>query len=124
MKANSGPLLLRVIPWKGNQFDVGVEWPEFRTIDKITVRFADKVPARANRVLEYWEGLTRLQGSWKPPPPGSDESWEGLALTLTFPRLRTDKVRLRLWDGMHVAIETLRIYGPSKWRGGKIRIEW
>ena len=34
-----GVLKLFDFPWREEQFDLGVEWPEFRTVDKVVLKF-------------------------------------------------------------------------------------
>ena len=46
--------------------DVGVEWPEFRTVEKIVIQYAPgKSPQHGQQFIEHWSGLTALQGGWK-----------------------------------------------------------
>lgn len=52
---------------EGREFDLGVEWAEFRTVNTLAVRFAaeDKAPRRGNLLIDYWEGITSRQGQWR-----------------------------------------------------------
>ena len=133
------PLKLATLPWKDNEFDVGVEWPEFRTIDKVVIRFAgeDKAPRPERQFLEYWSGLSALQGSWRALEywldRAADVQIDKSTWTYTFvpPYLpfrmgpiRTCKTRLRLQDQKHVEIKSFEVYGPSKWKSGAVYVEW
>jgi hypothetical protein len=120
-------LNLAEVPWKGEEFDLGVEWPEYRTINKIAVRFAGA--SRDKCFLERWDGLSPLQGSWKAaevvePYERGGNSFEGSIWTLSFPTVRTCKVRLRLVDQKQGSIDGFEVFGPSIWKRGEIRIEW
>ncbi len=123
-------LKLAEMPWRDSEFDVGVEWPEFRTMDKVVVRFSgeERVPARGRAYLEYWSGLTTRQGQWK---AFEDDSLLGIPLQADsrtwiypFSSRRTCKFRLRLQDQKHVEIQNLEVYGPSKWKSGEVYVEW
>jgi hypothetical protein len=108
--------------------DVGVEWPEFRTVDKIVIRYAPgKAPGHGHQFVEHWSGLTALQGDWKPLEDGSTNAaflrTERDTWTYGFARMRTCKVRLRLHDARNVAIEQFSVFGPSRWKTGEVRIE-
>jgi hypothetical protein len=124
------PLRLADMPWTGAEFDVGVEWPEFRTIDKVVVQYAgaNKAPKPGTQYLEYWVGITPRQGEWK---AFEDDTVLGLPLetdgktwTFAFSSRRTCKVRLRFQGQKQVEIESLGVYGPSKWKTGEVYIEW
>jgi hypothetical protein len=108
---------------EGPQFDLGVEWPESRTIDSIVVRFAGPTPQPLRQSLEIWEGLTVLQGNWKALPHNPDDQLDGQTWTVRFPAIRTFKVRLRILD-KDVAVDALEVHGPSLWKVGEVRIEW
>jgi len=58
------PLRMAALPGKGPESDIGVEWPEFRTVNKVVVRFAaqEKAPRKGALFLEFWDGATALQG--------------------------------------------------------------
>src|SRR5277367_2753865 len=62
-----GVLKLSDFPWREEQFDLGVEWPEFRTVDKVVLKFVTDhtIPANAFARVEYWKGLTTAQGQWR-----------------------------------------------------------
>ncbi|HUZ47506.1 MAG TPA: hypothetical protein VMW54_12795 [Terriglobia bacterium] len=127
----AGSLLnLATMPWKQSEFDVGVEWPEFRTVERVVVQFASdgKVPNLGKTFLEYWKGITSRQGSWEAvqesPVQGADLEKDGRTWTFRFAPRRTCKVRLRFQAQEHVEIERLAVYGQSVWRSGEIRIEW
>jgi hypothetical protein len=133
------PLKLANLPWKDNEFDLGVEWPEFRTVNKVVIRYAgrDKAPRPERQFLEYWSGLSALQGSWR-----ALEYWLDRAadvqidkstwtytfvppwLTFRMGPMRTCKIRLRLQEQKHVEIQSFDVYGPSKWKSGTVYIEW
>lgn len=122
-------LHLAEVPWKNGEFDVGVEWPEHRAIDKIVVRFEGEPVRHDKCYLERWDGLSPLQGSWKPlevmePWQRGGDDLQGLTWTLNFPSLRTTKVRLRVREQKQTAVRGFEVYGPSRWKSGEIRIEW
>ena len=115
------------LPWKGNEFDLGVEWPEYRTIEKVVIRYSarDKSPRPERQFLEYWSGLSTLQGSWRALEYWLDRAAEmqidDLTWTYTFVPpwltfqlrpMRTCKVRLRLQNSKQVEIESFEVYGP------------
>ncbi|HZT30042.1 MAG TPA: hypothetical protein VFA33_09175 [Bryobacteraceae bacterium] len=121
-------LSLSDLPWKESETDLGVEWPEFRTIHRIIVRYsAGKAPRHGDQFLEHWSGLTTLQGAWKPMEDGSTNASflqvEGDSWIYSFAPLRTCKIRLRFRGNKDVAIEQFSVLGPSKWRTGQVRIE-
>jgi len=123
-------LNLAPMPWKQSEFDVGVEWPEFRTIEKVVIRYAaeDKTPSPGKQFLEYWKGITSRQGSWEAVQESGVEGAHlekvGRTWTFLFSPRRTCKVRLRFQDQKQVAIEKFAVYGQSIWRSGEIQIEW
>jgi hypothetical protein len=120
-------LKLFELPGQG-QMDVGVEWPEFRTVNKVAVRFAssDKSPPSHSATLQYWKGLSPRQGEWKEfekrflgiPAARTDGLWE-----YSFPQLRTCKVRLLLEERSRVEVERFEVYGASQWKRGDVRLE-
>ncbi len=108
--------------------DAGVEWPEFRTVEKIVIRFAPgKSPKPGQQYVEHWSGLTALQGQWKTLEDGSTNAAylriDGDSWTYTFAPMRTCKVRLRVTDSRNVAVDQFSVFGPSRWKTGEIRIE-
>jgi hypothetical protein len=125
-------LKLSEVPWKGNDLDVGVEWPEHRALNKIVVRFSREPVDRDKLYLERWEGLTALQGEWKPVQGGPEENWQGSIWMIKFPSdeefpqqyFRSCRIRLRVRDQKQAAIESLEAYGPSTWKSGEVRVEW
>lgn len=133
-------LRLSDLTWKGSEFDVGVEWPEFRTIEKVVIRFAGegKAPRRGKAFLEYWNGPSVSQGTWEVMEDeqilGQDQEIDGSTWTFAFSSReshgwidafrQTCKLRLRLHEEPHTEIAGFEIYGPSKWRSGEVRIEW
>jgi len=128
-KASTG-FRVREAYWKDNQFDLGVEWPEYRPINKIVLHFGSgEAPSPEKCFLERWEGLSPLQGSWKPaevvePYERGGNIFEGTSWTLSIPTVRTCKVRLRLLEQRELSIGAFEVYGPSIWKNGKLRIEW
>ena len=111
------------------QADVGVEWPEFRTLHEAVVRFAGDPPQPGSLFLEYWDGLTALQGSWKPFEAGLINgnvlAADGPAWTFHFQQRRTCKVRIRLAGAQRsVRIAEFALHGPSVWKSGDIQLEW
>ncbi|MEO6965712.1 MAG: hypothetical protein ABI076_07410, partial [Acidobacteriaceae bacterium] len=113
---------------KGYDADFGFEWPEFRTVREVMIRFAATPPDAAKVFLEYWDGLTTLQGSWRAFEKGltngahlniQDQTW-----TYQFQERRTCKVRLRFADDQQAEIVEFAIHGPSIWKSGDIRIDW
>jgi hypothetical protein len=109
--------------------DVGVEWPEFRTIHQVVIRFAGSLPQPGSIFLEYWDGLTALQGAWKPVgeglPNGSVLSRTAQEWTYNFQQRRTCKVRLRFTEARSdIQLHQLAVYGPSIWKSGEVRLEW
>jgi hypothetical protein len=122
--------ILRLSPSPGNelQADVGFEWPEFRTVHEVMVRLASKPPDAATIFLEYWDGLTALQGSWKAFEQGLTNGnhleIQGPQLTYRFEQRRTCKVRLRFINLQEAEIAEFAVRGPSVWKSGDIRVEW
>jgi hypothetical protein len=118
------------LPSKDSEVDLGVEWPEFRTIEQVVIRYTaeDKAPHRGRQILEYWNGLTTLQGSWKVMEDGAAVGTylqvDGRTWIYTFPSRRTCKVRLRLQDQKNVEVEQFSVFGPSKWKVGELVVEW
>lgn len=129
-QGSSEPLRLAEMPWKGTEFDLGVEWPEFRTVDRVVVRFSTvgKSPERGKQFVEFWDGLTPRQGTWRTLEDntllGVPIETEGSTWTFNFSQRRTCKVRLRFQDQRQVEIESFEVYGPSKWKVGELCIEW
>jgi hypothetical protein len=143
-------LKLAELPWQAGEFDVGVEWPEFRTVEKVVIRFAgeDKAPRKGRAFLEYWQGPTMslgawdaqrvYQGAWKPMEDqqilGQAQEIEGLVWSFAFsnrgthtwlvPFRQTSKLRLRLQDERQVEIAGFEVYGPSEWKSGAVHIGW
>jgi hypothetical protein len=122
-RSQSLPLQLSELVGKGSEIDIGVEWPEFRTIQSAVIRFSGQRASADKRTLEVWDGLTGLQGSWKPIQPGPGDEFDGQTWTATFPPLRTCKVRLRIPDDRRVTLESFQVQGPSRWKAGEIHIE-
>jgi hypothetical protein len=128
--ASGTTLNLANVPWKGSEFDVGVEWPEFRTVEKVVVEYAseDQVPSPGKQFLEYWKGITSRQGSWEAVEESAIEGAHldkaGRTWTFRFSPRRSCKVRLRFQDQKGVAIDKFAVYGESIWKNGEIRIEW
>src|SRR5208282_5587382 len=93
--SGGGPLRLADVPWKESEFDLGVEWPEFRTVNTLAVRFAaeGKAPRPGNLVVEFWEGITSRQGRWRPLEEdtilGILPEINGRTWTYVFPERRT-----------------------------------
>lgn len=109
--------------------DVGTEWPEFRTVHDVRLRFAGSSPDPSWLFLEYWDGLTALQGTWKPFESaltnGNVLGVNGPEWTYHFQQRRTCKVRMRLAGVQRpVQIAEFAIHGPSLWKPGEIRLEW
>jgi len=122
------PLELADLPGRG-PVDIGVEWPEFRTINKVVVRFASlaKAPAPFQATLEYWQGLSPWQGEWKEFNRrflGIPAEKEGAVWEYSFAPCRTSKVRLLLQNRNGIEIEHFGVYGASQWMSGDVRIEW
>jgi hypothetical protein len=121
---------LAEMPGRNSQFDLGVEWPEFRTVDQVVIRFAgvDRSPKRGTLFVEFWDGLTTRQGTWRTLEDdtilGIPLEIEGATWTFRFPQRRTCKVRLRLQDQKQIEVESFEVYGPSKWKSGEVYIEW
>jgi len=123
-------LRLAELQWKGAEFDLGVEWPEFRTVNQVVVRFTaeDRAPERGKQFVEFWDGITTLQGTWRTledntilgiPLEGDGRTWR-----FDFPERRTCKVRLRLQGQRPIELESFEVFGPSKWKWGEVYIEW
>ena len=134
LRAATGNVLrLAEMPWKASQFDVGVEWPEFRTVHKVVIRFLgeDKAPKAGKQFLEYWVGPSVRQGGWRPLETlendeilGTPLRIDGRTWAFPFSSRRTCKLRLRLQDEKQVEIESFEVYGSSRWGVGDITIEW
>jgi hypothetical protein len=124
----SSVLRVSASPGKELQADVGFEWPEFRTMKEVMVRFASTPPDPKTLFLEYWDGLTALQGSWKAFEQGFTNGnhleTQGRQLTYHFQQRRTCKVRLRFANLQEAEIDEFAINGPSIWKSGDIRVEW
>jgi hypothetical protein len=118
------------VPWPNGEFDVGVQWSEFRTIEKIAIEYVSpaRAPAVGKQILEYWDGITGRQGTWRSLRTSEIEAIpvqiDGRTWSFSFPALRTCKVRVRFQNQHQVEISRFAVYGPSKWRSGKIRLEW
>lgn len=78
--------------------------------------------------MEFWDGITARQGRWRTLEDdtilGIPLEIEGRTWTFTFPQRRTCKLRLRFRDQKQVEIESLEVYGPSKWKSGETLIKW
>ena len=91
--------ILRLISPQDNKLlaDIGFEWPEFRTVREVMIRFAANPPEESALFLEYWDGLTSLQGCWKAFEQGlangNHLDIQGRQLTYRFQERRTCKVR-------------------------------
>jgi hypothetical protein len=126
----SGRLRLAELKSKISEFDFGVAWPEFRTINRLVVRFAaaDKCPQRGRQYVEFWDGITPLQGKWKSLEEeavlGIPLEIDGPVWTFKFSQRRTCKIRLRLQDETQVEVASFEVYGPSKWKIGDVYVEW
>ena len=124
----SGTLSLRVSQGNQTQADIGVEWPEFRTVREVMIQFATNPPDAATIYLEYWNGLTALQGSWKGFEQGLTNGnhleIENKQLTYRFTPRRTCKVRLRFTNPQQIEIAEFSVRGPSVWKPGDLHIEW
>jgi hypothetical protein len=122
--------ILRLISPQDNKLlaDIGFEWPEFRTVREVMIRFAANPPEESALFLEYWDGLTSLQGCWKAFEQGlangNHLDIQGRQLTYRFQERRTCKVRLRSAGLRHPEIEEFAIHGRSIWKAGSIRVEW
>jgi hypothetical protein len=121
-------LRLAEMPWRNSQFDLGVEWPEFRTVDQVVIRFArvDRFPQRGTLFVEFWDGLTARQGTWRTLEDdtilGIPVEIEGPTWTFRFPPRRTCKVRLRLQEQKQIEIDGFEVYGPSKWKAARFTL--
>ncbi len=129
-QAAAGPIKLGDLPWTNSELDIGVEWPEFRTVSQLVVRFTsvESSPQRGRQWAEFWDGITTRQGRWRTLEDdtilGIPLEIDGPTWTFNFPERRTCKLRLRFQDQKQAGIERFEIYGPSKWKVGEVRIEW
>ncbi len=127
---SSAPLVLAELPWRSGEFDVGVAWPEFRTVDKIALEYtgADKAPQVGGQFVEYWVGITSRQGGWQSLDESEIEGvpiqTDGRTWIFSFSRRRTCRVRVRFENQKQVQISHFAVYGPSRWKGGEVHIEW
>jgi hypothetical protein len=125
-----GVLKLLEFPWREEQFDIGVEWPEFRSVDKVVLKFAteQRVPAHGFARVEYWKGLTTLQGQWQALEDGKylgvPTERDGGTWEYSFPAIRTCRIRLFLQSQKQVEIAGFEVYGSSRWKSGEVCIEW
>lgn len=112
-----------------SEMDIGVEWPEFRTVHQVVLRFAGEAPEPGTVFLEYWDGLTALQGSWE----GFEHGLPNGNVLLTnpqhwiynFEQRRTCKLRIRMVGSRReIQIEEFDIHGPSIWKSGELRLDW
>jgi hypothetical protein len=134
--ATDRPIVLDRMPWKNSEFDLGFEWIEFRTIDKVTLQFSDHdhMPSPGRTSLEYWEGITTLQGQWRQFQNdlivgglallGVSPEIGQAALTYGFSPRRTCKVRCRFINQKQVEFAGFKVYGLSRFNLGRVRIEW
>ncbi len=128
--SGSGPLRFSDLDSKNSEFDFGAAWPEFRTIERLVVRFteADKCPQRGKQYVEFWDGITPLQGRWKSLEEettlGIPLEIEGTVWTFRFSPRRTCKIRVRVQNETRVEVASFEVYGPSKWKVGDVYIEW
>jgi len=126
----AGPVKLAELPWKDSKLDIGVEWPEFRTVNQMVIRFSsvDSSPRRGRQFVEFWDGITTRQGRWRTLEDdtilGIPLEIDGRTWTFTFPQRRTCKLRLCFQGQKQVEIEGFEVYGPSKWKAGEAYIEW
>jgi hypothetical protein len=126
----AGPVKLAELTWKDSELDIGVEWPEFRTVNQLVIRFSsvDSSPRRGRQFVEFWDGITTRQGRWRTLEDdtilGIPLEIDGRTWTFTFPQRRTCKLRLCFQDQKQVEIEAFEVYGPSKWKAGEAYIEW
>ena len=107
--------------------DIGVEWPEFRTVNKIVIGFAGNIPAAHMVTLQYWNGLSPWQGQWKEFEKrflGLPADKEGNVWEYAVPARRASKIRLLLEVRSGIELESFSIYGNSYWKRGDVRIEW
>lgn len=126
----AGPVKLAELPWEDSELDIGVEWPEFRTVNQMVIRYSsvDSSPCRGRQFVEFWDGITTRQGRWRTLEDdtilGIPLEIEGRTWTFTFPQRRTCKLRLCFQDQKQVEIDGFEVYGPSKWKAGEAYIEW
>ena len=133
-QGRENPVRMAALAGNGPDSDIGVEWPEFRTLNKVVIRFPakDKMPSQSNLYLELWDGPTALQGRWREidfmawglPFQGLAPEMNGATWVFPFANRKTCRVRLRLQESRWVEIEGFEVYGPSNWRAGAIQIEW
>lgn len=121
-----------LLPYSGNpgsESDAGVEWPEFRTVNEIAIQFANGDPDPSSLFLQYWDGLTALQGGWKAFESGLTNG-DHLQIDsgrwiYRFSQRRTCKIRLLLRGARRqVTITEFSIFGLSRWKQGDVQIEW
>ena len=127
------------LPRKAGEFDLGVEWGEYRAIHEVVIRYAAeaKAPRPDRQALEYWNGKTPLQGSWVPLEYWLDQpaimSIEQSTWTYNFVSpwlifklepIRTCKIRIRFQEPRNIEITDFAIHGPALWRSGEIYVEW
>src|SRR5579884_3708918 len=94
----SSTLRIASLPGKEGEVDLGIEWPEFRTIDRVVIQYAsvESAPVIGKQLLEYWTGITARQGTWQ----SLDETdIEGLARCASGSRIRS-RSRLTIWECM------------------------
>jgi len=110
------------------QADVGFEWPEFRTVQEVIIGLQAGQSGIAELFLEYWDGLTALQGAWKGLEQGLTNGChvdlQGQRITYRFEQRRTCKMRLRSTRARQTEITEFAVHGPSVWKAGDISIEW
>jgi hypothetical protein len=125
-------LRLSELPDSGDQWDVGVEWPEFRTIDKVVIRFSvsDRAAQADTTLIQYWKGLSPWQGEWKSLENGfmaAVVNRENGAWTYSFAPCRSCNVRMVVQgkdSKERIELESFSVYGTSQWKSGDVRIEW
>lgn len=138
-KIPSETLNVTGLPWKSAEIDLGVEWAEYRTIHQVIIRYPSeaKSPRPDRQSLEYWNGLSPLQGSWEPLEHWLDQSAQlaidrsTWAYTFVPPWLifklgpmRTCKLRIRLQEPRQVEVADFIVQGQAHWKTGEIFIEW
>lgn len=127
---SKGELNLAGFPWPDGELDIGVEWPEFRTVDKVMLEYvnADKAPRVGRQAVEYWVGITGRQGGWESLDESEIEGVpvqvDGRTWIFSFSPRRSCKVRVRFENQKQVEISRFAVYGPSRWKEGKVHIEW
>ena len=117
------------IPAYANTGCIGLRWLEHRLVNEIALRFAGAAPALGTVRAEYWDGLSRWQGEWKPFDAAGEMRDGWLVFPVEMPPLApgywgTLQVRW-VFDAPsdELAIDDFRAVSANRWSTAKIHLE-